>query len=129
MIMNKFFSISILMLGLFFCLTAHGQSSYKGITIDRNKRDVTCIDVENSNAYPCQIRIQYKTGSKEAPWQDFHVKDLIPANASRYTLGSVYSKIYGLRITYVDIIQPSALEKTLKFIETISTGAQQQKTQ
>lgn len=112
----------ILCLSVCFCAIVNAQSTYKGITIDRGNPDVDCIYVTNTNSYPCSISLEYKTGSKEAPWRTFSVTDNIPANVQHRKLGSVGSKIYGLKLTYVDILQPNVIEK---FINVLNGGGNQ----
>lgn len=102
--------IIFLYIGFFSAVNA--QSYYKGILIDRNERDARCFDIRNENNYPCQVKIQYKVGSREAAWRDFSFNDLIPAGYEETI--PVGSRIYALRITYVDIIQPSLLEKAIQ---------------
>ena len=102
--------IIFLYIGFFSAVNA--QSYYKGIRIDRNERDVKSFDIRNDNNYPCQVEIQYKVGSREAAWRNFSFNDLIPAGYEGTI--PVGSKIYALRITYVDIIQPSLLEKAIQ---------------
>ncbi len=112
----------ILCLSVCFCAIVNAQSTYKGITIDRGNPDVDCIYVTNTNSYPCSISLEYKTGSKEASWRRFSVTENIPANVQRRKLGSVGSKIYGLKLTYVDILQPNVIEK---FINVLNGGGNQ----
>ncbi len=102
--------IIFLYIGFFSAVNA--KSSYKGIVIDRNERDARCFDIRNENNYPCQVEIQYKVGSREAEWRNFSFNDLIPAGYEGTI--PVGNRIYALRITYVDIIQPSLLEKAIQ---------------
>ena len=82
--------------------------TYKGVTIDRDRDDNTCIVAKNSNSYPVEIRMQYKVGSRDTEWRDYSTgKVRIEANSTKRFY--VSSKIYGLNLIYVDILQPSVI--------------------
>ncbi len=119
--MKTYKLFSIFLLCICFSTTINAQTTYKGIIIDRNKDDVKCIDIENTNKYPCYIVIQYKTGSKEAPWRDLLIDKPIPPKTKMKPI-SVHSKIYGLKITYVDIDQPGIVGKIFKAIDEGAEG-------
>lgn len=114
--MKTYKLFSVLLLSICCCVTINAQTTYKGITIDRGNPDVDCIYVDNSNSYPCSISLQYKVGSKEAAWKKFSIYDNIPPNVQHHKIGSVGSKIYGLKLTYVDILQPNVIEKVINVI-------------
>ena len=116
----------ILLISISFCTIINAQTSYKGITIDRNKDDVSCIDVKNSNSHPCYIEVEYKIGSKEGRWLSLAVRNPIPPN-SNYTLDCVGSKIYGLKITYVEIQRPDVFQNLMKGLDSFSEGWVQEK--
>lgn len=100
------------MLSVCFCTLINAQTTYKGVTIDRDHYDNTSIRVTNSNNYPVQIRLEYKVGSKDAEWRTYIVDHKLNAHYEGI-LGSVGSKIYGLKLTYVDIEKPSVVEGVL----------------
>lgn len=110
----KLFSIFLLYIG--FCTITNAQTTYKGITIDRGNPDVDCIYVTNTNSYPCSISLQYKTNSKDAPWRSYSFYDNIPENVKNYKIGSVGSKIFGLKLVSVDILQPTVIDKVMTFV-------------
>lgn len=90
-----------------------GGTTYKGVTIDRYYEDNKVIVVWNENAYPVQIKMQYKIGNRDTEWIDYS-RDLIEIPANKKQLFPVGYKIYGLNLIYVDILQPSVGEKILE---------------
>ena len=104
------------------CTFLSAQTTYKGVTIDRDYQDNKCVVVKNSNSYPVEIRFQYKVGSRDTEWRDFTTSTIhIEANSTeRYY---VNSKIYGLNLIYVDILQPSFLKQV---VESLGGNQQQQ---
>jgi hypothetical protein len=102
----------------FTCLFVNAQSTYKGVTIDRDSHDNTVFNAYNSNSYPVKIQIEYKIGSRDAEWRSFRNGDYVelPAHSSeKYRIGS---KIYALNLTYVDILQPGVGD----YIDAFVTG-------
>lgn len=99
----------------------NAQTTYKGVTIDRDRNDVTCVVITNSNSYPVDIKFQYKIGSKTEAWRDFSY-DYLYLEAHEKKIVSVGSKIYGLNLIYVDILKPSVGDQILDFL-SISSGS------
>lgn len=119
--MKKSRFISLLTLSLCFCVISNAQTTYKNVTIDRDRDETSCVIVNNANDYPVQIHFQYKVGSQDAPWQDYPYGDEFPPRTKeRYAC--VGEKIYGLKLTYVDILQPSTLEKIMDGVDAFATG-------
>ena len=54
-----------------YCVLISAQTTYKGVTIDRDRSDVTCIVVTNSNSYPVNIKMDYKIISRDTEWKPF----------------------------------------------------------
>ena len=109
----------ITMLCCLYCSFMNAQTTYKGVTIDRSHQDNRVIVVKNANNYPVNIKMQYKIGSRETDWIDFsHSYTRIEANATKeYSVGS---KIYGLNLIYVDILQEGA--RVGEFFKVLLTG-------
>lgn len=119
--MKKSKFISLFTLSLCFCVISNAQTTYKNVTIDRDRDNNTCVIVNNANDYPVLIGFEYKIGSRDAAWIVYPHAEEIPAKAKiRYAY--VGSKIYGLKLTYVDILQPSFLEKVAEGIDQFATG-------
>lgn len=106
---NKFILTIMLVLG---CSFLSAQTTYKGVTIDRDSKNNEYIVVRNSNSCSATIQMQYKIGSKDAEWRDFtnwenrlewteNPTNKIPANSTVTFM--VFSKIYALKITYVHL--------------------------
>lgn len=111
---SKFFIL--LFLNLCFCITMYAQSEYKNVTIDRGPKPdkVDKVIVHNHNPYPCLLNFEYKIGSKESSWRnymvDFNNFEYVKIEANETRELSLYSKIYALRIIYVDIQKPTLVE-------------------
>ena len=103
-----------------YCVLISAQTTYKGVTIDRDRSDVTCVVISNSNSYPVDIKFQYKIGSKTEAWRDFSY-DYLYLEAHEKKTVSVGSKIYGLNLIYVDILKPSVGDQILNFF-SVSTN-------
>ena len=93
------------------CAFSNAQSTYKGVTIDRDHNDVTCIVVTNSNSYPVKIKMDYKIISRDTEWRPFRYGEMVEIPANEVRKFWVESKIYGLNLNYVDILKPSFLEQ------------------
>lgn len=78
------------------------QTTYKGVTIDRDKTDNTCITIQNVNDAPVKVKLKYKIGSRETAWIDYGGYIEVEKYSTKKV--SVGSKIYGLNLTYVDIL-------------------------
>lgn len=110
------------------CMLTNAQTTYKGVTIDRDKKDNTCVVVTNANNYPVKIKFEYKIGSRDTEWVPFRYGDLIeiPANEERKYWAP--SKIYGLNLSYVDIIHnigQQILEAGAAFFSGVEEGKKQ----
>lgn len=90
----------------------NAQTTYKNVTIDRDRDNNTYIVVRNDNSCSADIRMQYKIGSKDAEWREFtswenrleftqNPTNTIPANTTVRFM--VFSKIYALKLTYVHL--------------------------
>lgn len=88
------------------------QTTYKNVTIDRDRDNNTYIVVRNDNSCSATIRMEYKIGSKDAEWREFtrwedrvewteNPSSTIPANTTIRFM--VFSKIYALKLTYVHL--------------------------
>lgn len=120
--MKKSRFISLLTLSLCFCVISNAQTTYKDVTIDRDRDETSCVIVSNANDYPVRIGFEYKIGSRDAAWIVYPHSEEIPAKATKMKYADVGSKIYGLKLTYVDILQPSFLEKVAEGIDQFATG-------
>ena len=122
--MKKFKCICIFMLSVCFCTLINAQTEYKKVTIDRDINSVYCVRIKNANAYPVKINFQYqiKINGQTSGWIDFssdsdpvffgpHCNEII-------RLGDLDTRIVGLKLTYVDILYPSASE----VIDTLVSG-------
>lgn len=121
----KSFKFIFTVLFAFSCLFVNAQSTYKGVTIDRDRYDNTVFNAYNSNNYPVKIQVEYKIGSRDSEWRSFRNGDYveIPANSTKtYRLGN---KIYALNLTYVDILKPGVGE----YIDAFVTGWEEGKKQ
>ena len=83
------------------CSLVSAQTTYKNVTVDRDRSDVKSFNIINGNNCPVDVRVQYKVGSREAEWKSYFVDGQIGANETR--LCPVGSKIYALKITYVHV--------------------------
>lgn len=99
-----------------FCVLINAQTTYKGVTIDRDRNDVKCIVVTNSNNYPVNIKMDYKIISRDTEWKPFRYGELVHIPANETMRFWAESKIYGLNLNYVDILQPSVFEQVVKAI-------------
>lgn len=99
----------------------NAQTTYKGVTIDRDRNDVTCVVITNSNCYPVDIKFQYKIGSKTEAWRDFSY-DYLFLEAHEKKILSVGSKIFGLNLIYVDILKPSVGDQILNFFSVSNSS-------
>lgn len=106
-----------------FCVLLNAQTTYKGVTIDRDRNDVKCIVVTNSNNYPVNIKMDYKIISRDTEWKPFRYGEMVHIPKNETMKFWVESKIYGLNLNYVDILQPSVLEQVVK---AIGGGGEQQ---
>lgn len=94
-----------------FCFTmVYAESSYKNVTIDRDKYDNTCFTAQNFNSYPVKIQVEYKIGSRDAEWRDYQGGAYIDIPANKTLKFPVGSKIFALKLTYVDILKPTVGE-------------------
>jgi hypothetical protein len=140
--------IAILLLPFAFCGQAIAQSTYKDVYITRGDKDSdschscdwtkNCVYICNYNKYPVIVKFEYKLNSREAPWQSYTIENAVSVSV-RQDLDVNYTDIpYGLwdyqvvdcfdgeikalRITYVDILSPSFLQKTGKSLEDFLDG-------
>ena len=122
----KSFKFIITIICCVYCAFLSAQTTYKGVTIDRDRSDVTCIVVTNSNSYPVNIKMDYKIISKDTEWKPFRYGEMvqIPANETRRFWAE--SKIYGLNLNYVDILKPSVVGQ---IFEVLGGGSNQQEEQ
>lgn len=115
------FSISLIC--LFLCGMLNAQTTYKGVTLDRDKSDVKKFTLYNTNDYPVHVRVRYKIGSKESNWIDYdNGNDDIEVPARGEAVRCVGSKIYGLKLYFVDILQPSVGERIITGLGAIGKG-------
>lgn len=112
----KSFKFIFTVLFSMFCVLINAQSTYKGVTIDRDRNDVKCIVVTNSNNYPVNIKMDYKIISRDTEWKPFRYGELVHIPANETMRFWAESKIYGLNLNYVDILQPSVFEQVVKAI-------------
>ena len=105
------------------CATINAQTTYKGVTIDRDSQDNRCVVVKNANSYPVDVKFQYKIGSRDEAWRDFSY-DYLYLEANQTKVFSVGSKIYGLNLIYVDILKPSVGDKILNFFSVSTDNGQ-----
>jgi hypothetical protein len=143
---NLFIAIVISLFAL--CSQAFAQSSYKNVYIARGDRasdqcsscDWTknCVYITNTNKYPVRVKFEYKLNSREAPWQSYIIEEDVPYSERQeleinqtdipYGLWNYYlvacfgSEIKALRITYVDIVKPSAGQKILEGTDAFLRG-------
>ena len=116
--------LTTLICSFYLSVNAQIPPSYKGVTIDRDFSDNTCIIVKNTNRYPVKVRFRYKIGSKSAEWIDVeeyqgsYLNDYIYVEGFTDKKLYVGSKVYALDLWYVDIIQPSVLEKVVNYLTT-----------
>lgn len=107
------------------------QTTYKDVTIDRDHHDNTVVNVINYNKYPVKVKFQYIAGSKTASWVSYtervgsYENNYTEVNAKETKQLYIGSKIYGLRLTYVDILQPSVGEKILEGVDAFVSGYEQ----
>ena len=124
--MSKFFSL--IFLSICFCVTTYAQTTYKNVTIDRKSSDVKKVVVYNNNPYPCLLNFEYKIGSKDSSWRnykvDFNNFENVKIGAKDTIELSIYSKIYALKIVYVDIQRPTLGEYIDAFAEGWVEGKQ-----
>jgi hypothetical protein len=146
--MNKLFIVMVISL-FALCGQAFAQvSGYKNVYITRGDKDPdtcsscdwtkNCVYIMNANEYPVRVRVEYKLNSRDAPWQSYNIEEEIPYS-ERQELDSGQTEIpYGmreyqlidcfegeikaLRITYVNIIKPSAGQKINKGINDFVEG-------
>ena len=123
----KSFKLFITILCCICCASLSAQTTYKGVTIDRDRSDVKCIVVTNSNSYPVKIKMDYKIINRDTEWIPFRYGDLIEIPANEVRKFWVESKIYGLNLNYVDILKPSVLEQVVDALG--GYGGQQQQQQ
>ena len=102
------------------CFTfINAQTTYKGVTIDRDKSDNTRITIRNANDAAVKVKLQYKVGSRETSWIDYggYIR------VEKYSTETVRvgSKIYGLNLIYVDILNQ---EKVGEFFQELFGGEQ-----
>lgn len=111
--MKKYKYILAILLSCCFCIASSAQSSYKGVTIDRGPAPskVSVVIVINGNPYPCKFNFEYKIESKESHWRnyatdfnDYQETEIGAHESIELDLGE---KIYGLKLTYVDIEKPT----------------------
>jgi hypothetical protein len=106
------------------CSVLTAQTTYKGVTIDRDKSDNTCITVKNSNKAPVKVKLQYKIGSRETNWIDYGGGGYIRVEGYDTRTLSVGSKIYGLNLIYVDILNGEQFFKDAgEFIGDLFSGS------
>lgn len=110
----KTFKFLVIFLSCICSTFVNAQTTYKGVTIDRDRSDVTCVIITNANSYPVDIKFQYKIGNKAEAWRDFS-HDYLYLDAHEKKIISVGSKIYGLNLIYVDILKPSVGDQILDF--------------
>ena len=124
--MSKFFSL--IFLSICFCVTTYAQNTYKNVTIDRSSSDVKKVVVHNNNPYTCLLNFEYKIGSKDSSWRnykvDFNNFENVEIPAKETIELSIYSKIYALKIVYVDIQRPTLGEYIDAFAEGWVEGKQ-----
>ncbi len=108
------------------CIFLNAQTTYKGVTIDRDRKDVTCIVVTNSNSYPVNIKMDYKIISRDTEWKPFRYGEMVQIPANETMRFWAESKIYGLNLNYVDILKPSAIGQ---FFEALGGSGNQQQQQ
>lgn len=118
------------------CSFANAQTTYKGVTIDRDPDNNTYIIVRNANSCSASIRMQYKIGSRDAEWREFinwedrleYTQDpsnTIPANTTVRFM--VYSKIYALKLTYVHLNVGEVIKEGIDaFVDGWNKGKEQQ---
>lgn len=121
----KTFKFIITILSCMFCVSINAQTTYKGVTIDRDHQDNRCVVVKNANNYPVDIMFQYKIGSRNEAWRDFS-DNYVYIEANQTKVFSVGSKIYGLNLIYVDILKPSIGEQILNFFSESTGGDSRQ---
>lgn len=108
------------------CIFLNAQTTYKGVTIDRDRSDVTCIVVTNSNSYPVNIKMDYKIISRDTEWKPFRYGEMVQIPANETMKFWAESKIYGLNLNYVDILKPSVVGQ---IFEAMGGGRNQQEQQ
>lgn len=98
------------------CSLIQAQSTYNGVTITRSSDNVNVILVTNSNQNPVLISLKYALGSRQNPeWRRliYNGSEYIRIEAGeRNKEFSVSSKIYGLDLDYVKILQEVNRETT-----------------
>ena len=102
------------------CLTANGQTTYKDVKLDRDASDKTAFVIKNFNDYPVEVKFQFKVGSRDTEWIDFYGGNPITVDKHKTFSQSIGTKIYALKLTYVDILQPSFGEKAEQFIDNMA---------
>lgn len=125
----KSFKLFFTILCCICCASISAQTTYKGVTIDRDRNDVKCIVVKNANSYPVKIKMDYKIISRDTEWKPFRYGEMIEIPANEERRFWVESKIYGLNLNYVDILKPSFLEQVAGALGGTSTQQQQQNTE
>lgn len=117
------------------CSLLSAQTTYKNVTIDRDRKNVNQVVVTNENNYPVQVKFRYMVGSKNAEWKEYidyngsYANDYIEVDAKRSKTINLGNKIYGLNLTYVDILQPSVGEKILEGVGLFMSGVEEGKRQ
>ena len=113
-----------------FCSFVNAQTDYKGVYLDRDRDNVKVAIVKNTNKYPVKVKFQYKIGSRDTEWITYinqhgsWYDDYIEIEPNKVMRCSVGSKIYGLNLIYVDILQPSVGEQILEGIGLFGSGVQ-----
>lgn len=131
--MKKYKYILAILLSSYFCIATYAQTTYKNVTIDRKSDDVKKVIVRNDNPHPCLLNFEYKIGSKESSWRDYRADfnnfEYVTIPAKKTIELSIYSKIYALKIVYVDIQKPTLGEYIDAFAEGWVEGKQKAKQQ
>lgn len=128
----KSFKLIFTILFCLFCLFLNAQTNYKGVYLDRDQSEkyLNAAIIKNTNKYPVIVKFQYKVGSRDTEWinyineHDGWYDDYIEIEAYGEEKCYVESKIYGLNLIYVDILQPSVGEKILEGIGLFGKGMQ-----
>lgn len=131
----KNFKIFFVLLSFMCCPIINAQTTYRRVTIDRDRENNTYIVVRNDNSCSADIRMQYKIGSKDAEWREFtnwenrleytqNPSSTIPANTTVKFM--VFSKIYALKLTYVHLNIGEAIREGIDgFVEGWNKGKEQ----
>ena len=131
----KSFKFVFIILFCLYCTLLCAQTNYKGVYLDRDPSEkyLNAAIVKNTNNYPVIVKFQYKVGSRDTEWisyineHDGWYDDYIEIEANGEEKCYVESKIFGLNLIYVDILQPSVGEKILDAVGAFGSGYQKAK--